>query len=160
MTRETEDYIFTTSEDLSKLAGSSYVMGLSVRTLHVAEIRGKLLTLFGEPAYESVDAENAYNYVIEATGKASEETVFLSCYQGSTGASIGGDPLQKGVKEAANALSHLIKNATPTDFKRKICYMDTLSNIEYGCVNGVPFVEESHMSYEELLKEFPEFAPD
>lgn len=160
MTRETENYIFTTSEDLNQLAGTGHIMGLSFRVLDEAEIRGKLLTLFGEPASESVDAEAAYNYAIEATRKDSGETNILSCYQGPSGAAIGGDNSKPGITEAANDLIELIKSAEPADFKRKICYMDTLSNIEYGCVNGVPFVEESHMSYEELLKEFPEFAPE
>lgn len=160
MTRETEDYIFTTSEDLSKLAGTSHIMELSYRTLHEAEIRGKLLTLFGEPACESVDAEDAYDYVVETTRKDSGETFYLSCYQGPSGTAIGGNPFQEGVKDAADALSQLIRSAIPADFKRKICYMDTLSRIEYGCENGIPFAEESHMSYEELLKEFPEFAPE
>lgn len=147
-------YTFTALDSDDGVGGTGNLLGLDFRKS--AAIRASLITLFGQPYYETPDAENAYLYVVRAVHKENGKTFLLTCYEGPSGPAIGGDSSIEGIRDAAEALAKRIKAAPFSDFHKTICYMDAPCKIEYGCKDGVPFSHETPLTYEDCKTEFPD----
>lgn len=106
-----------------------------------AVIQGKLLTLFGEPLYESADYEYAYDYAIKATD-GSGSTWYLSVYQGYYGPAIGTYSTGDEMPEIVYVLYNEIMAASPSDFQYDGFYTETPSKIRAGVANGKAYYSE------------------
>ncbi|CAM4274711.1 hypothetical protein [Saccharibacillus endophyticus] len=109
-----------------------------------ARFRGSLLALFGEPLYQSDNAEDAYHYVIEVSDDTSKWHFMV--YDGPSGPAIGYDQKenQPNAIESAKVLLEKIREAPPSDFNEIIYYEDFGSKITYGCKNGECFYKEEN----------------
>ncbi|MEJ8302703.1 hypothetical protein [Saccharibacillus sacchari] len=109
-----------------------------------AKFRGSLLTLFGEPLYQSDNAEDAYHYVIEVSNDTSKWNFMV--YHGPSGPAIGYDQKenQPNVLESAKTLLEKIRETSPSDFNEVVYYEDFGSKITYGCKNGEYFYKEEN----------------
>lgn len=103
--------------------------------LYFARFRGSLVHLFGEPVQESTTADEAFDYIIEAT-TADGDTILLSAYMGASGPSIGIEHNHPRGQEAAEALFRLIDDTPPADFQASEYDSDTDHTVFYGCLNG------------------------
>ncbi|SEK61871.1 hypothetical protein [Paenibacillus sp. OK003] len=108
----------------------------------LAQFRGSLLALFGEPDYKTSDAENAFQYTITATDNV-QNSYEITVYQGPSGLAIEGNENEASVLNAAQFFVGYVKKARPADFDEKLVYEDTGYIIEYGCKNGVCYYKES-----------------
>ncbi|HBU82395.1 MULTISPECIES: hypothetical protein [Paenibacillus] len=108
----------------------------------LAQFRGSLLTLFGEPDYETSDAENAFQYTIKATDNV-QNSYEIVVYQGPSGLAIAGNKNEASVLNVAQFFVEYVKKARPADFDEKLVYEDTGYRIDYGCKNGDCYYKES-----------------
>ncbi len=108
-----------------------------------ASFRGSVLALFGPPLYTSDLADEAYDYVIEATDRNNKSWI-LTVYEGSSGPSIGGDSSDDSIMPAATALLNLIQSTKPADFEATIYDDDTDNTVTYGCKEGRCYSNEIH----------------
>lgn len=144
---ENRMFTFEKSEDADKVAYSSqvahFIEGFPADySRQCVLVRGKLLTLFGAPLYETADLENQYSYVVRAVGKEGQE-YFLNVYHGPTGPAIGGNNSAEGIQEAATELIAKINAAPAADFHYEGYYPDTCSKITMSIQNGEVYYEET-----------------
>lgn len=131
----------------SKILNSSLMSGEGS-----AQFRGALLTLFGEPFYKTKNAENAYQYIIEATDKDNNKWI-LTAYEGPSGPAIGGDNRKEYIRYVARDLLNLIENTRPTDFNEEIIYGDFNNIINYGCKDGICYFNERKKNLIDYIKD-------
>lgn len=154
-------YTFTALEEETEPVMSSKILSFALPPQTDAQIRARLLTLFGAPLYETDDDENAYGYIIRVTDQ-NQNSYILTAYQGATGAAIGGDPRQDQdeIKKAAQALRAAVEAAEPSDFEKTVYYFDTLTRIDYGCCHGNCYSVERQLTFEELSALYPELSKE
>lgn len=110
-------------------------------------ICGKIKALFGQPLYETEDLENLFSYCICATSEEMEE-VYLDVYCGGTGPAVGGMSDEKSGK-AAKALVDYVRQAEPINYAYKAYYFDGPTALEFGIKDGVPYYNETELSFPE-----------
>jgi hypothetical protein len=103
--------------------------------LYMAEFRGSVVQLFGEPYRTTKGSDEAYEYIIEARADNGKSWILLVA-QGSSGPYIGGDPEDESIYSVAEELLELIENTKPADFEAVIYNSDTKSTATYGCQGG------------------------
>lgn len=142
-------FTFEALQDLNLLTGSSYFMDFGNETTEDAILsEGKLLTVFGEPAFKSDNYENAFDYVIRATDETGK-SVILSVY--SVGlVHIGASQKDDFAKEAAEALIAYVSAAEPSDFTHTVHYLDFGMRLDISLQNQKISVEETELSEEEV----------
>ncbi len=155
--KENDMYTFEKITDSSKIIRTSKIMNLisGFPQNYIEQcvlIQGKLLNLFGEPLYESVNIEEQYDYIIAATSK-SGETYYLHVYNGPSGPAIGADSSIDGIEPAALALKTKIQAATPSDFSYEGYYPDTMSKISSGISDGKVYYSETPVTDPDEIEE-------
>ncbi len=105
---------------------------------------GRLLKLFGEPAYSSGNLEDMYNYFILGTDDEGN-TYQLMVYCGATGPAIGGASDDPRLEEAAAKLEEYINASDYVDFDYEGVYEDFDAEVKFGIRNGEPYMEDSDM---------------
>ncbi|MCL2060203.1 MAG: hypothetical protein FWH01_14320 [Oscillospiraceae bacterium] len=157
------NYTFEVSNEVNAIAGTSQILNLIYFGPNASEdmaiVQGQLLTLFGEPAYITKDLENAYLYIIIATGD-NGNTYILSAYSGPSGPAIGGDTSLDGIDEAADKLKEYILSAHPSDYEYEGYYFDGPTKIHRGVKDGKAFHQEWVISYEEAGIAYKELFSD
>jgi len=108
----------------------------------VALFRGALLRLFGPPCDESIAAEEAYDYILEASDAAGH-TWILTAYQGAGGPAIGGNTRDPSIHAVAAALLELIETTPPADFAALIDDEDLDFTVSYGWKDGAGYWHET-----------------
>ena len=114
---------------------------------------GRLLKLFGEPAFTSENLEDMYNYLILGTDEEGN-TYQLVAYSGPSGPAIGGDSSNPKLAEVAAALDEYINASDYVDFDYTGIYEDYDVEVKMGIQNGEPYMEENEMEdidFEEML---------
>lgn len=124
------------------LMTSNILHATSLEEETVAQFRGALITLFGQPQRTSQNFEEAYGYIIKATNSTGQSWI-LTAYEGPGGPAIGGDTEKDSIEEVAQDLLNLIEATKPADFEDVGYYEDTGSTIRYGCKAQVCFYQES-----------------
>lgn len=130
--KEYADLKYTIIKDSKSLIGTSQIMNVSTDADEIATYRGKLITLFGAPLHETIQDDNAFTYLFEASDHANHKWLFTA-YQGPSGFAIGGNPRQKDSKAAAVAFVEDLNTMAPADFERSLTNRDDKTNITYGC---------------------------
>lgn len=130
--KEYTDLTYKIVQGNNSLIGASQIMNVSTNADEIAAYRGKLITLFGAPLYETDQDEQAFTYLFEASDHANHKWLFTA-YQGPSGFAIGGNPAQKDSKAAAVAFVEDLNQLAPADFERILFNQDSNSNIAYGC---------------------------
>lgn len=130
--KEYADLKYTNIKDSKSLIGTSGIMNVSTDLEEIAAYRGKLITLFGDPLYETDQNDEAFSYLFEASDQANHKWL-LTAYQGPSGFAIGGNPGKKDSKAAAVAFVEYLNTMAPADFERSLTYRDDNTNIKYGC---------------------------
>lgn len=145
-------YTFKSVNNLELLEETSKIIDCHVFSENNdIKVQGSMITLFGDPAYQTQDYEVAYCYVIIASREDNEE-FYLNVYQGAKGATIAGDNRKEGIYEAAQALKELIKRTEPSDFTYYGYYFDGALQINYGIYEGKVFYNEKRVDKIELTK--------
>ncbi len=103
--------------------------------VYMAEFRGALLRLFGDADMSSSVAEEAYEYILEATDDHGGRWL-LTAYHGPSGPAIGGNATDRAIYPVAQALLELIEATEPADFEMAIYDGDTDHTIILGCNSG------------------------
>lgn len=111
---------------------------------------GRLLTLFGPPAYEGSDMENQYRFDIEARDEQGNVR-FLYAYSGPSGPAVGGGQ-EKLDRLAADQLAELVQSAEPSDYEYAGYYLDGPCKICMGVKGGKAYFEESELTDEDFRK--------
>ena len=151
-------YTFEVSNDMSRVPYTGKLINILELTPQYSEdateLHGKLLAVFGEPAYTTNNLENVYEYIIVAKGEDGSEHV-LSVYEGASGPAIGGE---NSALEAANELKRHIRSAKPMDYEYRGFYFDGPTKIHRGVFNGKLFFSEVEVAdddeeYVQALKE-------
>ncbi|MFB9324496.1 hypothetical protein ACFFSY_00900 [Paenibacillus aurantiacus] len=138
-------YQFCVSNNHNIFFGSSKILTPEIQSGNeIAQFRGSLLTLFGQPDYKTSDAENAFQYVITATDNAGQ-SYDLTVYQGPSGLAIGSPGIDPFTKQVAHSFVHYVKEASPADFEETMIYQDTGYTLVYGCKDGVCYYRETPM---------------
>lgn len=143
-------YTFTNSGDLTHIRESSKIANIvdgfpdDYREQCVL-VYGKLQALFGAPIYETIDYENQYCYVLQAT-LGGNAPCYLSVYGGPSGPAIGGDPTDPAAHAAAQALIALLQTATPADYAYEGYYPDIPVHITEGIQNGQPYRHDERIT--------------
>lgn len=129
--------------------GASKIRGLcALNEEAFALTYGRLLTLFGPPAYETDDLENQYQFNLEARGEDGEVR-YLYAYAGPSGPAVGGSQDElSGL--AADRLTELVQTAEPSDYHYTGYYLDGPCKICMGVQGGRAFFEESELTGEEF----------
>lgn len=112
-----------------------------------AKIYGNLITLFGQPLYQSADLENQYEYCVEAKDP-NGNVLYLSAYSGPSGPAIGGFHGPQ-ASRAADELADFILNAEPADYDYSGIYMDGPCKVEMGVKHGQPYWNETELEMTE-----------
>ncbi|OBZ16409.1 hypothetical protein [Bacillus sp. FJAT-26390] len=131
---EYKELKYTIIKDSNRLIGTSQIMNVSADADEIAAYRGKLLTWFGAPLYETNQNDDAFTYLFEASDHANHKWLFTA-YQGPSGFAIGGNPTQKDSKAAAVAFVEDLSTMAPADFEHSLMNRDDTTNITYGCKN-------------------------
>lgn len=105
---------------------------------------GKMMTLFGEPIYITEDMEDQYEYILLAKDMQGTE-VYLTVYNGPSGAAIGGNAHDEDSKSAADELVELLKGARAADYDWEGVWTDGPCEIKMGIKNGKPYWEEKEI---------------
>jgi hypothetical protein len=105
---------------------------------YIAEFRGSLLQLFGEPLHIS---DSKYDYIIEAPDTQGKIWI-LTAYEGDSGPSIGGNSRDQSIYPVAIALRDLIEQTPPADFESTYYSREYDSTTTYGCKNGACYYRE------------------
>ena len=111
---------------------------------------GRLLTLFGPPAYEGSDMEDQYRFDIEARDEQGGVR-FLYAYSGPSGPAVGGGR-EKPDRLAADQLAELVQSAQPSDYDYTGYYLDGSCKICMGVKGGTAYFEESELTDEDFRK--------
>lgn len=111
---------------------------------------GRLLTLFGPPAYEESDMENQYCFIIEARDEQGDVRL-LNAYSGPSGPAVGGGQEELD-RLAADQLAELVQSAKPSDYDYTGYYLDGPCKISMGVRGGNAYFEESELTDEEFWK--------
>lgn len=143
-------YVFKKTDDRSKLIGTSRIVNVidgfpPDYNEQCVLIKGRLINLFGPPQYETLNLENQYSYIIQATGE-DKKIFYLNIYEGSSGPAIGGDNFVDGIESAALALIDYIQTAIPADFCYEGYYPDAPSKISMGIKCGKVYYIEQEIS--------------
>lgn len=149
-------YTFHAINDKSVLKGTSKLKNIidgfpQDYNKQCALIQGKLKNLFGNPFYETLDLENQYSYIIQATDK-NGNNCYLDVYCGPSGPAIGGIGSVEGIMDAALQLIREIQMAAPSDFHYEGYYPDTLSKISTGVKDGAAYYNEETMTDPDEIK--------
>lgn len=155
-------YQFCVSKNPNSILGSSKVFSPEIQCgEEIAQFRGSLLTLFGQPDYKTSNSVNAYQYVITATDDAGQFYEF-TVYEGPSGLAIGGHRIDSHIVLVAQSFIQCVKEASPADFEETMMYEDTGSTIVYGCKNGVCYYSEipKFTALKHNNKELPELTQD
>jgi hypothetical protein len=112
---------------------------------YMAEFRGSLLTLYGDPLTTQGDTE--YRYIVEAIESNEQDTsptrwLFIIA-QGASGPYIGGDTRDRSAYPVAQTLWALIESTPPSDFEAAVKNIDTNKKVIYGCRDGIGYWTES-----------------
>jgi hypothetical protein len=107
---------------------------------YMAQFRGALLQLFGEPY--TVDSDADYIYVIEARDSAGARWI-LKVVEGSSGPSMRGDNRDATLIPIVEELRTLIETTPPADFEAIHSGSDSPAQVVYGCRNGVCYWRET-----------------
>jgi hypothetical protein len=116
---------FQAIQDTSLVAGTGKLVGHSVAgdasakdpRKYAAAFRGALLHLFGEPLSSSAFADEAFEYVVQASD-AEGTTWIPTAYEGPSGPAIGGNVADSTIHPVAEALLHLIESTPPRVMRR------------------------------------------
>lgn len=155
--KHTLSFTFETLSDSSVLNGSSYFMNFgSMEAQKDAVItEGKLLSVFGEPAYKSENYENSFSYIIRAVSDDGR-SVILNVY-GVGAVHIGALQQDEFSRVAAEELIEYVSAAEPSDFERTVYYLDFNMQIDISLKNGIVSIKESQISAEKALELFNEW---
>lgn len=104
---------------------------------------GRLLKLFGNPAYTSDDLEEQYTYFILGTDEDGN-TYQFTVYSGPTGPAIGGDSENPKILEVAKELEKQINASDYVDYDYEGTY-EFMVTVRMGIRNGEPYMEEEEM---------------
>ena len=107
---------------------------------YMAQFRGALLQLFGEPY--TVDGDDEYLYYIEADTSTGARWIF-SVQEGASGPSMSGDVRDTTLIPIAEELRTLIETTQPADFEALHKGSDFPGHVVYGCRNGVCYWRET-----------------
>jgi hypothetical protein len=129
------------SLNLSKPSYPELVSRYGSYGAYLARIRGSLIRLFGEPLLSSSDIDEAFLYLIEASGSEGQ-TWKLAVYQASSGIVIGGDFEDFSNRSAAMNLRELLLVTDPDDFEIVLENSDSGKQVTYGCRNGACYWNE------------------
>lgn len=128
------------NEDL--LLGTSHMLSTSLLYgTGTAQFRGALLTLFGKPILQSDNAEEAYDYVIQAQDSIGHQWI-LTAYEGASGPAIGGDSTDHTIYPVAKDLLQKIESTKPSAFEATTYYEDFGNKIVYGCTQDKCYYNE------------------
>lgn len=149
-------YVFEKLEDDTHIAFTSKLMNIidvfdGDYMLRCAVLKGQLLTLFGDPLYESPDLEQQYTYAIQCADDAGD-IVYLSVYSGASGPAIGAHGDSPDIAQAALALVDVIMETTPMDYDYEGYYPDGPSRIAMGIRDGEPYYHEEEITDDEALE--------
>ncbi|MGN1095088.1 MAG: hypothetical protein ACI4QR_01730, partial [Eubacteriales bacterium] len=117
-----------------------------------AVAEGKLLSVFGKPAYSSESYEDSFDYVIKASTDDGR-SVILSVYCMGV-VHIGAEQQDDFSSEAANALIEYVNNAVPADFNRTVYYLDFDMQIDISLKNGRVNITQSQIPEEKAMELF------
>jgi hypothetical protein len=106
---------------------------------YIAQFRGTLLQLFGEPFTTEGDA--VFEYILEAADHEGKKWI-LTAYEGASGPAIGGNARDSTAFNVAASLLDLIEQTTPADFKVTHYNDEYNSTITYGCKGGSCYYHE------------------
>jgi hypothetical protein len=109
--------------------------------IYMAEFRGSILQLFGQPHRITKGFDEAYEYIIEASDDNNIIWILLVT-QGAGGPYIGGDIEDASIYPVAERLLSLIENTPPSDFEAVIYNSDTKITAIYGCREGTCYWRE------------------
>ena len=144
------NFKFESLQDNSLIQGSSFFMefgNADVMTMEeTAILEGKLRTVFGEPWYQSENAENSISYIIKATD-IDGKSVILEVYNSGM-IHIGSSQKDGFAKKAANALIDYVNAAEPCDYERTVYYLDYYIQMDISVKNGVATVKQTEISIE------------
>ena len=134
-------YTYKNSRVSSLIMGTSRILGLEYQySQDLAKILGQLQTLFGDPLYISLDADDPYSYVIIMENEQGIR-YNMHVYSAKFGPSIGGNKDIEGIEDAAQALKQYIEEASPSDYE----YQGTCPN-RYSVImsvkDGEPYYSE------------------
>ena len=151
---DTMNFSFQAVKNIKLIRGTGKILSItdSYSPKDHAKIQGQLLTLFGEPIFNTPDLEYAYQYIIIATDSNKNEYV-LSVYSGKSGPSIGGNKAPITL-DAAKQLRDNIHQAETTDFEYEGYYIDEPTKITYKIENGRITCTEEKIKGEELKKAY------
>ncbi|MWC29861.1 hypothetical protein [Paenibacillus sp. MMS18-CY102] len=155
-------YNFEAIEEQPNLHNSSLILSIDIGVgVEIAQFRGSLLGLFGEPNYKASNIENAFQYTISAMDTAGE-TYMFTVYEGASGLGIGGQSNDPATLLAAKAFIEYVKHAPPAEYEEKLVYSDTGSTIRYGCKDGVGYFNEClpFADVAPTVGELPQIAPN
>ena len=144
------NFKFESLQDNNLIQGSSFFMDFGdsevMTTEETAILEGKLRTVFGEPWYQSENAENSISYIIKATD-SDGKSVILEVYNVGM-FHIGAPDQDDFARQAAEALIAYVNTAEPCDYERTIYYLDYFVQMDISVKNGVATVEQSEISEE------------
>lgn len=110
-----------------------------------ALVQSRLLTLFGEPLYESADFTYSYDYAIRATDDAGNQW-YLSVYQGYYGPAIATGSTGEELHDIAYELYGKIMAASLSDFQYEGYDAEVPSKVQMGVADGKAFFMEEELT--------------
>ncbi len=135
------DVTFSKIDHLSSGIGTSRLISVTSDLKEIANYRGSLMALFGDPIQESMNAEDIFTYVIQAQRSDGDKWI-LTAYQGSSGFAIGGADEKELSHEIAYLLMQKLASMAPSDFERRdLHHTDSDETYIYGCLNGECYAE-------------------
>ena len=151
------EFKFESLQDTDLIGGNSYFMDFgemnSQEDAAIAE--GKLLSVFGQPAFASENYENSFNYVIRATADTGESVIFTVYGMGVV--HIGSDRQDDFAQKAASALIEYVNAFAPADYSRTVYYLDFDMQIDIQVKGGKAMIARSQISEEKITELFDKF---
>lgn len=135
-------YTYKKLNNTELLTGTSHMLSTSLANgTGTAQFRGALITLFGAPILKSDNAEEAYDYIIQAQDTTGKQWI-LTAYEGASGPAIGGDSTDHSIYPVAKDLLKTIEATKPSTFEEKTYYEDFGNIIIYGCTQDKCYYKE------------------
>lgn len=135
-------YTYKKLKNTDLLIGTSHMLSTSLPDgTGTAQFRGALITLFGAPILQSQNAEQAYDYIIQAQDDNGHQWI-LTAYEGPSGPAIGGDSTDRTIYPVAKDLLQKIESTQPSSFEEKVYYEDFGNTIVYGCTQNKCYYSE------------------
>lgn len=135
-------YTYKKVKNTDLLIGTSHMLSTSLHDgTGTAQFRGALITLFGAPILQSQNAEEAYDYMIQAQDASGHQWI-LTAYEGPSGPAIGGDSTDHTIYPVAKDLLQKIESTPPSAFEEKVYYEDFGNTIVYGCTQNKCYYSE------------------